>query len=117
MICLQRVEPKLHLEYVNLKYRFVMCINCVKTCSYRETGPLIVKRLLCSKKLLVTCLARDGDVLNVQELNDFINNSHHLFHRHYHTVPIIFMLSINDVNSLTCVLNHDIIIYIIKFIY
>lgn len=47
----------------------------------------------------------------------FVNNSHKLLHRFYHTTSIIFLTSINDNKSLCSVFNLDIVIYILKFIY
>ena len=127
MICLQCAFSE---------YKYVICETCVTTCShycsivplsynmekcvtcshYHILGPLFMTRFCHNRRysigLLHMCLN-----LTDHELNHFIKNSHKLFHKYYHTDSILFMLSINDVNSLTCVLNHDIIMYIIKLIY
>lgn len=50
-------------------------------------------------------------------LNKFFNNSPKLKYRFYHVVPIMFILSLSDPTSECYVLNHDIMIYILKFIY
>lgn len=46
-----------------------------------------------------------------------IDNSHKLIHRFYHDVEIILLLSISDINSYCNVLNFDVIIHILRFIY
>lgn len=47
----------------------------------------------------------------------FINNSYKLIRRFFNTVSIIFLMSSNDVHSLCHMLNPDVIMYILKFIY
>ena len=50
-------------------------------------------------------------------LNYFVNNSPKLKDRFYHMVPVILLLSLSDLASECCVLNDDIMFYILKFIY
>lgn len=47
----------------------------------------------------------------------FINNSHKLIHRFYHTGPILFIMSTSDHNSYSHEINLDIITHIFQFIY
>lgn len=50
-------------------------------------------------------------------LKYFINCSHKLVHRFYHTVPILLLSALRDPNANCNVLNVDIIMYIFRFIY
>lgn len=50
-------------------------------------------------------------------LKYFVDNTHKLVHRFYHTVPILFLLSLCDLQSFSGKLNKDIIFFIFKFIY
>ena len=47
----------------------------------------------------------------------FIDNSHKLIHRFYHTTILIFLMAITDGKSYCNELNLDVIIHMLKFIY
>lgn len=111
------VKCMMCLQWVRSQYLFAICNNCVRCCTYGFRGPLFVERLATYGKRFYIGLVCDDVILTFLNINNFINNSHKLFHRFYQIVPILFILSINDENSLTHVLNNDIIMYIIKIIY
>lgn len=50
-------------------------------------------------------------------LKYFVNSSHKLINRFYHSVPILFLLALRDPKSDCSVLNRDIVFFTFKFIY
>lgn len=50
-------------------------------------------------------------------LKHFVDCSHKLIHRFYHSVSILFLLSLYDSNSHCNILNVDVVTYIFNFIY
>lgn len=106
---------------------FLVCNECCKICIDEDIIISILKDE--SRFEVVLCQFDGGYWVDTYEhflcdndndkiiLKMFIDNSHKLIHRFYHTVPITFLMSIFDPKSSCSILTWDIIIHIIKFIY
>ena len=127
-ICLQE------LGFIN---RLVICYNCCNICIGKK---VIIDFGMCEIYTIVHCY---NDIFNGYQmiyihdynnifvefnsefwqdtknkvLTHFIDNSPKLKNRFYHVAPITFILSLKDPTSECYVLIHDIILYILKFIY
>lgn len=102
---------------------FIICSGCCETCidknMYVEFCPNTINNIgsfLYSYDEVVGTYVRFVDFYkyNMWSVSHhFVDNSHKLIHRFYHTTTIIFLMHMFDTNEL----NLDVTMYILKFIY
>ena len=107
---------------------FIICKECCKLCVNADIIiAMNMHTYVCNKRNDGYWFDMSGNfgILRATEhyhnkselLKYFIDHSHGLIHRFYHTVPILFLLSLCDPNSDCNVLNRDVIFYIFGLIY
>ena len=109
---------------------FLICKNCCNECTNKRTIMTLYTRIFMGHfclnwdvydnyvYLFVKKDVRPVYLIDTDEIKTgMINNSHKLRHRYYHTIPIMFIMSISDNNSHCNELNLDAVKYILSFIY
>lgn len=93
------------------------CSSCVSK-TLDMNGGLYIGRAPTSGNFKYFLTRRDelGDFVAIKH-EMFINNLHKLKNEYFHQVPIIFILAKQDTQSSIYILNYDIIMYVLQFIY
>lgn len=127
IICLQMIST---VNMIMVGSPFMICSKCCYVCNaefdiirfYALSVPgYIGSTWIIYDKRIHKYVARYepncNELVLQSNIKNFICHSHKLIHRFFHTTPIIFLLSITDINSHCNQLNLDVMIHIFKFIY
>ena len=114
IICLQLISTNINTFIFN---PFLICDSCCNVCiGHHIFIEFFVSRPSCSIKSVWTNGKRPF-YHGRGNPQSFIDHSHKLIHRFYHVVPIMFIMAISDRNSHCHMLNGDIMMHMLQFIY
>lgn len=125
------------LQYIEFNNMLAICHNCCNVCINKQVMINFSHDTYHIHTLMFNYEINDYKLFRFEDRNDkfiefgpmysqdvknkvldhFVINLPKLKDRFYHVVPVILLLSLSDSASVCCVLNDDIIFYILKLIY